>query len=559
MKTTPSDKGQNPDYQDIPGFDGVRMPRKAQTTRAMDLLRPEAMTFIVDLHRKFEPERQQLLAQRKERQRAWNAGEVPGYLEQNSPAVTGDWRVAPIPEDLQCRRVEITGPAESAKMVINMLNRSTAGVRADAAMLDLEDALKPSWENILNAVTNIAGAAAGTLMHIDPARPGRAEKEYRLNADDTATMIVRPRGMHLHEINFSVDGSPISAALFDVGLSLFHMVHALMKRGKTPAYYIPKCEHHLEARWWNEVFGAMEKNFSLPKGTIKATFLIETLPAAFQMEEILYEIREHGVGLNVGRWDKIFSDIKSLGYHADRILADRAAITMQKPWMDAYARRCVQICHQRGAFAMGGMSAFTPGSSPEIREAQIAKVTDDKRHEASIGHDGCWVSHPYFIEHALGAFVHQNQLDVKHRDQDKYPDLLPRSDGPKTLAGLRTNVRVGIAYLEGWQRDIGCVAWDNLMEDLATLEISRAQTWQWLHHGVELDDGAKVDDSLVRQIFSEELQKIVNEECEEIAKSRAADRESVVQGFTRAAQTAEEIFTRTEMADFLYEASEPAA
>jgi malate synthase len=371
-----------------------------------------------------------------------------------------------------------------------------------------------------------------------------------------AVMIVRPRGLHLAETNFLVDGQPASAALFDLGLSFFRIAQHLIENGRTPAYYIPKCEHHLEARWWNEVFSWMEDRMGFEKGTLKATFLIETLPAAYQMEEILFEIRHHAAGLNVGRWDKIFSDIKTLKFHKDRVLADRGAITMHQPWMANYALRCVRICHQRGAFGMGGMAAFTPGKTKDIRDQQIAKVVADKKHEASIGHDGCWVSHPYFIGPAMSAFTRKNQLDVLHADKDKYPDLLPRPSGPKTLAGLRTNVRVGIGYLEGWSRDVGCVAWDNLMEDLATLEISRAQTWQWLHHGVKLDDGTPVTRELVSKVFQQELERIIEQDCAEFAAERGTERESVVNSFASAARRAEAIFTEKEFREFLFLASD---
>jgi malate synthase len=330
-------------------------------------------------------------------------------------------------------------------------------------------------------------------------------------------------------------------------------------QGETPAYYIPKAEHWREAGWWSAVFAWMETKLRIPVGTAKATFLIETLPAAFQMEEILFAARQHAVGLNVGRWDKMFSDIKTLRMHKDRVVADRAAITMRQPWMANYAKRCVQICHQRGAFGMGGMAAFTPGQSQAVRDQQMAKVLEDKRLENETGHDGCWVSHPFFIGTAMQAFPHVNQLGVKHEGVDKYPDLLPQPIGPKTLGGLRTNVRVGIAYLEGWQRDTGCVAWDNLMEDLATLEISRAQTWQWLHHKATLEDGSTVNEALVRKVFKDELTKIIENESAEIAKSRGTSQQEVVRSFTRAAQEAEAVFTRGDLTEFLYTASEPVA
>jgi malate synthase len=296
----------------------------------------------------------------------------------------------------------------------------------------------------------------------------------------------------------------------------------------------------------------------MARGTVKATFLIETLPAAYQMEEILYESKDHAVGLNVGRWDKIFSDIKTFRNHPDRVLADRASISMQRPWMENYAKRCVHICHSRGAYAMGGMAAFTPGKTAEVRDRQLAKVLEDKKWEAGIGHDGCWVSHPYFIGSAMEAFTRTDQLDVLYSEAERYPDMLPQPIGPKSEAGLRTNVRVGIGYLNGWRQDIGCVAWDDLMEDLATLEISRTQIWQWLRYGAELDDGSKVTEALVRKVFAEELEKIIAEVRSDMSASPEAEIERVIAGFKGAAEEAEAIFTKSELTDFLTLTSELA-
>ncbi|MDH4247762.1 MAG: malate synthase [Deltaproteobacteria bacterium] len=530
---------------------GVVLNPAAWTFLAGELLTPEAMLLLAELHRKFEPQRQQLMDARRERQQALNAGALPTYEPRASEAVQGAWRVSPIPEDLRRRRVEITGPADSAKMVINMLSRQKNGVRADTAMLDLEDACMPSWHNITQGLSNIAAAARGDLTHHEPSREGTGERIYKLTREDMAVLIVRPRGLHLRESNFQVDRQPISASLFDLSLSVLHTAQTLLGQGRTPTYYIPKCEHYLEARWWEQVLTFLEGKIGLPFGALKATFLIETLPAALQMEEILYEARAHAVGLNVGRWDKIFSDIKTLQMHPDHVLADRGKITMQKPWMSNYALRCVQICHQRGALALGGMSAFTPGRSEEIRAAQTAKVLADKQQENQGGHDGCWVSHPYFIGVAMQAFPRDNQLDVIHTHRDRYPDLIPKGEPDRTLQGLRTNIRVGIGYLEGWSRGLGCVAWDNLMEDLATLEISRAQTWQWLHHGVTLLDGQKVTGALVSRVFSEELERITDEECPEIAEQRGESVEAVRENFAQAAQQAKEIFLRETLSDFL--------
>lgn len=540
--------------------DGVTINPRAWTAQAERALTPDALALIAGLHRELDLDRRALLAARAERQRAWDGGELPGYLDgEVTEAARADWRVAPLPRDLLRRRVEITGPVNDAKMVINMLSRNEEGARADAAMLDFEDSMKPSWANLAQGVENLIGAAQTTLAFVKRGQGGEADKTYRIDPDDMPLLMVRCRGLHLAESNLLVDGSPVSGGLMDLALAAFHTARVLMAQGKTPKYYVPKVEHHLEARWWNQAFSVMEEKLGVKHGTLKATFLIETLPAAYQMEEILFEIRDHAAGLNVGRWDKIFSDIKTLRLHKDKVLADRASITMMQPWMANYALRCVKVCHSRGAFGMGGMAAFTPGKSKEIRDQQIAKVVADKKHEASIGHDGCWVSHPYFIGPAMSAFTRKNQLDVVHADKDKYPDLLPKPIGPKTMGGLRTNVRVGIGYMEGWLRDVGAVAWDNLMEDLATLEISRAQTWQWLHHEVKLDDGNRVTRDLVKRVFEEELGKIVEQEAAEFAAERGTDRQSVVSSFVTAAKTAESIFTEKDFREFLFLASDPAA
>lgn len=505
--------------------DGLEINQRAWSKEAEAILTPRARSIIAFLHRAFESNRRELLRTRAERQREYDAGLLPKYLDSKSQAASGAWKVAPIPADLLCRRVEITGPVDSTKMVINMLSRNSEGARADCAMLDFEDSLKPAWINVINGLHNVIGAAAGNLSFKDKA----ASKEYRLNPEDMAVLMVRCRGLHLNESNLKIDGAPISAGIFDLALSFLHTADLLVAKDKTPKYYIPKCEDYLEARWWNDLFVALQEKIGLPKGTLRATFLIETLPAAFQIEEILFEIREHAAGLNVGRWDKIFSDIKTLKNHSDRIMADRSSINMQRSWMANYAERLIKICHARGAFAMGGMSAFTPGKSAELRQAQTKKVFEDKQNEANIGHDGCWVSHPYFIAHAMSAFKNKNQLNVAGRLQDKYPDILPQGIGPRTEQGLRTNVRVGIAYMHGWMQEVGCIAWDNLMEDLATLEISRAQVWQWWKHAVTLDNGQSVTTAFIKRVFDEELKQILNELEEgdtakwSAAKERAAE------------------------------------
>ncbi|MBA2403630.1 MAG: malate synthase A [Bdellovibrionales bacterium] len=503
---------------------GFSFPEQFWTPEWKRIFTPELIHLLINLHREFSPARKSLLAERATRQEEYDQGKLPSFLDRKSEAVTGNWKVSALPPELLCRRVEITGPVNSAKMVINMLSRNEEGARADMAMLDFEDSLKPSFQNILDGYKNVIGAVSGNLSYQAPSSFNQPGKSYKLDPNDMAYVMVRCRGLHLAETNIKVDGEAMPAGLLDLAVCFFHTAALYLAQNKTPKYYIPKCEHHLEARWWNKLFVALENALNIPVGKLKATFLIETLPATFQVEEILFEIKEHAAGLNVGRWDKIFSDIKVLRNHPDRILADRSSINMQKTWMENYAKRVITICHDRGAFAMGGMSAFTPGKSQVQREEQTAKVAEDKQREASWGHDGCWVSHPFFIGTAMAAFKFNNQLHIRPKDFDKYSDILPQGGGPYTLQGLRTNVRVGIAYQHGWNSDIGCVAFDDLMEDLATLEISRAQTWQWLHHQITLLEGMKVTKALVHKIFDEELEKISSEikaSPEELLRARS--------------------------------------
>lgn len=516
---------------------GFQFPEEYWTCEYQDLFPQKLLSILSQLMKELGPQRDILIMRRGQRQFAWNCGELPDFPDRNSEAVKGDWKIDQLPRELLKRRVEITGPVNSAKMVINMLSRNERGVRADMAMLDFEDSMKPSFCNVINGYRNVIGAVAGTLTSES------GGKTYKLDPDDMAYVMVRVRGLHLSESNILFEGDPVPAGLLDLAVCFFHTACLYLDRNLTPKYYIPKCEHLLEARWWNDLFVSLQTKMSLPKGTLKATFLIETLPATFQVEEILYEIREHAAGLNVGRWDKIFSDIKVLKNHPDRILGDRSTITMAKPWMENYAKRVIKICHERGAFAMGGMSAFTPGKTPELREEQTQKVKVDKEREASWGHDGCWVSHPYFIDIAMEAFKKDNQLDVLLPEFDKYSDVLPKGEGPYTMNGLRTNIRVGIAYMEGWLRDIGCVSFDNLMEDLATLEISRAQVWQWLHHEITLDSGEVVNAELVNHLFDEELHKMMNEFPDIVWKE--------------AASKARHLFLRKDLLEFLTTVSDP--
>src|SRR5690606_30268058 len=455
----------------------ISFPRQFWNEQSQTLFPEELLALLSQLHTKFNSRRLELLEERRSKQKKFNQGTLPDFLNRESQAVTSEWKITPLPKELLQRRVEITGPVNSTKMVINMLNPSN-GVHADMAMLDFEDSMKPSWENVLQGFHNVIGAVDKTLSF------KQGEKEYKIDEGNSAYVMVRVRGLHLDEVNFKVEGENISAGLFDLVTCFFHTAGIYKKQNLTPKYYIPKCESYLEARWWSDVFFELEKALNFKSPFLRATFLIETLPAAFEAEEILYEIRTHGAGLNVGRWDKIFSDIKVFQNDSKRILADRNTITMEKPWMENYAKRIIKICHDHGAFAMGGMAAFTPGKTEEMRKEQNAKVKKDKDREANWGHDGCWVSHPYFIRSALEAMNFKNQLERK-TDFDKYSNLLPDGEGPHTLSGLRTNIRVGIAYMDGWNQGLGCVAFDNLMEDLATLEISRAQTIQWLKHRIK--------------------------------------------------------------------------
>ncbi len=528
---------------------GVQFRRRAWNESSRAIFTDTVLKLISVLHKQMDDRRNELLEMRKERQAKWDTGALPEYESVDSEAVIGTWKVAPIPEDLLQRRVEITGPVNSAKMVINMLSRNEAGDRADMAMLDFEDSMKPDWNNVVDGYHNVIGAVDGTL------RVEQKNKVYTINKDDKAGVMVRVRGLHLAENNIIVHGKPASAGITDLAVTFAHTARTFLDQGKTPKYYIPKCEHYLEARWWNDLFKLVQQSTGFPNGTLRATFLIETLPAAFQIEEILYEIREHAAGLNTGRWDKIFSDIKVLKNHPDRVMADRSSITMQKYWMENYAKRIVLICHKRGAFAMGGMSAFTPGKTDELREVQTKKVAEDKAWEAGLGHDGCWVSHPYFIGIALNQFKEKNQLSLVP-DYPLYPDLIPSTEGPKTMDGLRTNVRVGIGYMNGWLQGIGCVAWDNLMEDLATLEISRAQCWQWKYHGVILSNGKVVNNALIAKTFSEELAKIRQEVDEQVDDEDLA--EKLKTQFDEAADAAIKIFLEDELADFLSDGSDPA-
>ncbi|MGZ5249880.1 MAG: malate synthase A [Caldimonas sp.] len=472
------------------------------------ILTGPALELVAKLHRAFEPRRRQLLAARAERARRLDAGERPDFLATTKSIRDGDWKITPVPRALQRRRVEITGPVD-AKMVINAFNSG-----ADSYMTDFEDSNSPSWSNQIQGQINIGKAIRRTLS-FEQASPA-GTKTYRLN-DEIATLQVRPRGWHLDEKHVTVDGQRVHGGLFDFALFMFHNAKELLARGAGPYFYLPKLESHLEARLWNDAFVMTQNELGLPQGTIRATVLIETILAAFEMEEILYELREHSAGLNAGRWDYIFSCIKKFKLDKDFCLADRAKVTMTAPFMRAYALLLLKTCHKRGAPAIGGMSALIPiKNDPAKNEAAMAGIIADKRRDATDGYDGGWVAHPGLVEASMKEFVavlgdRPNQFDKQKPEVDvKAADLLDfRPETPITEAGLRMNINVGIHYLGAWLAGNGCVPIHNLMEDAATAEISRSQVWQWIRSpkGV-LDDGRKVTADLVRQFVPEDLARI---------------------------------------------------
>src|SRR5256886_6310841 len=467
--------------------------------RMGEVLTPQALGFVARLQREFGARRQELLRLRDERQTRIDAGEMPQFLVTTSSVRDSDWSVAKAPMDLQDRRVEITGPTDR-KMLINALN---SGARV--FMADFEDANSPTWSNLVEGQVNLIDAIERRIDFTSP-----EGKEYRLN-DKVATLLVRPRGWHLDERHVEVDGKPISGGLFDFGLYFFHNVERLLKKGSGPYFYLPKLESHLEARLWNDVFNLAQDELGIPRGTIRATVLIETILAAFEMDEILYELKDHSAGLNCGRWDYIFSFIKKFRQRPDFVLPDRARVTMDRHFLKSYVDLLIQTCHRRGAHAMGGMAAQIPiKHDPAANEAALEKVRQDKLREVRAGHDGTWVAHPGLVPVAAQVFDASmpgpNQLHVMRDDvRVTAADLLAVPNGEITEAGLRTNVDVGIQYLESWLRGIGCVPIYNLMEDAATAEISRSQGWQWMRHGVHLSHGRAVPQQLVASIIAEEI------------------------------------------------------
>lgn len=501
------------------------------------ILTPEAVEFLAELVTCFAPKRQTLLAARIQQQQDIDNGKLPDFISETASIRDSAWKIRGIPQDLQDRRVEITGPIER-KMVINAMN---ANVKV--FMADFEDSLAPDWRKVIEGQINLRDAVNGTISYTN-----ETGKIYQLKPDP-AVLICRVRGLHLPEKHVTWRGEPIPSSLFDFALYFFHNYQNLLAKGSGPYFYLPKTQSWKEAAWWSEVFSYAEDRFNLPRGTIKATLLIETLPAVFQMDEILHALRDHITGLNCGRWDYIFSYIKTLKNHPDRVLPDRQAVTMDKPFLNAYSRLLIKTCHKRGAFAMGGMAAFIPSKDAERNNQVLSKVKADKELEAHNGHDGTWIAHPGLADTAMDVFNrtlgdNKNQLFVSREDDAPVTaeELLAPCEGERTEAGMRANIRVAVQYIEAWISGNGCVPIYGLMEDAATAEISRTSIWQWIHHQKTLSNGKPVTKSLFRQMLAEELMTIQDELGEHRFSSGR---------FDEAARLMEQITTSDELIDFL--------
>lgn len=501
------------------------------------ILTEPAVDFLTDLVSRFTPRRNELLRDRQRNQEKFDNGDLPGFILETSSIKNSDWKIRGIPADLQRRRVEITGPVER-KMVINALNANV-----DVFMADFEDSLAPSWEKVVEGQINLRDAVNGTIDYRN-----EAGKIYQLKPDP-AVLICRVRGLHLPEKHVTWRDEAIPGSLFDFALYFFHNVDALLAKGSGPYFYLPKTQSWQEAAWWSEIFSYTEDRFDLPRGTIKATLLIETLPAVFQMDEILYHLRDHIVGLNCGRWDYIFSYIKTLKNHPDRVLPDRQSVTMDKGFLDAYSRLLIKTCHRRGAFAMGGMAAFIPSKERERNEWVLNRVRADKEREAANGHDGTWIAHPGLADTVMTLFSQalgdrKNQLEVL-REEDApvtAAELLEPCAGERTEAGMRANIRVAVQYIEAWISGNGCVPVYGLMEDAATAEIARTSIWQWIRHGKTLQSGEVVTEALFRQMLAEEMQVIQQE---------LGDQRFCQGRFSEAADLMERITTEPELVEFL--------
>jgi len=498
------------------------------------ILTPEALAFVAKLVRKHGPNREKLLAYRRERQAKIDAGKLPGFLPETKKIRAGKWQIKGIPADLQDRRVEITGPVDR-KMVINALNSG-----AKCFMADFEDSQSPTWDGLIQGHINLRDAVRRSIEFTSP-----EGKAYKLN-EHIATLIVRPRGWHLPEKHVLIDGAPVPGGIFDFALFFFHNAKEQLKRGTGPYFYLPKMQSHLEARLWNSVFVDAQKALKIKPGTIKVTVLIETLWGAFEMDEILYELRDHIVALNCGRWDYIFSCIKTLKERPDWIVPDRLQVTMDKHFLDSYSKLLCETCHKRGAQAMGGMAAFIPTKDAAKNQEVFAKVKADKLREVKNGHDGTWVAHPGLVSIAMDVFNQHmpapNQVGKQFSYGIKAEDLLQKPEGQCTEAGLRNNINVGVQYVEAWISGNGCVPLHNLMEDAATAEISRTQVWQWLRHGAALADGRKVTRELVLQTIDQELAGI---------RQGLGDERYYKGRFAEAAGVMARMSTAGECADFL--------
>ncbi|MBP2846601.1 malate synthase A [Dickeya oryzae] len=501
------------------------------------ILTTEAVDFLTELVSRFTSQRNHLLAERQVIQARIDSGELPGFISEMDSIKNSDWKIRGIPNDLLDRRVEITGPVER-KMVINALN---ANVKV--FMADFEDSLAPSWSKVIEGQINLRDAVRGSIAYTN-----EAGKIYQLKPNP-AVLICRVRGLHLPEKHVLWNDEPIPGSLFDFALYFFHNYRQLLAKGSGPYFYLPKTQSWQEAAWWSEVFSYTEDQFGLARGTIKATVLIETLPAVFQMDEILYHLRDHIVGLNCGRWDYIFSYIKTLKNHPDRVLPDRQSVTMDKPFLSAYSRLLIKTCHRRGAFAMGGMAAFIPSKEAERNAWVQEKVRQDKELEARNGHDGTWIAHPGLADTVMPVFDRllgdrPNQLDVLREDDAPVTadELLAPCPGERTEAGMRANIRVAVQYIEAWISGNGCVPIYGLMEDAATAEISRTSIWQWIHHGKTLSDGRVVTKALFRQMLAEEMQVI---------RSELGDTRFDSGRFEEAGRLMERITTQDALIDFL--------
>lgn len=503
------------------------------------ILTEQACALLVELTRKFRPELTKLLAARQSKQQQYDAGALPDFLPQTANIRQSEWQIAAIPADLQDRRVEITGPVER-KMIINALN---ADVKV--FMADFEDSQAPSWSGVIEGQINLRDANLGQISYTD----AQTGKHYALNADP-ALLIARVRGLHLFEKHLLVDGEQVPGSLVDFALYFLHNYQVRLAKNTGVYYYLPKLQTHVEAKWWADVFSYTEQKFSQSTGTIRATVLIETLPAVFEMDEILYMLRDHIVALNCGRWDYIFSYIKTLKNHADRVLPDRQVVTMKQPFLNAYSRLLIKTCHKRGALAMGGMAAFIPAKDAEQNAAILAKVHADKELEASNGHDGTWVAHPGLAATANAVFAKylignkQNQLDISRQSDAEITaaQLLAPCEGERTEEGMRTNIRVALQYIAAWLSGKGCVPIYGLMEDAATAEISRTSIWQWIKHGKSLSNGKLITKALFAAMLEQEAK---------IVRSEVGETNWAEQNFVRAQQLLLDITTSEQLVDFL--------